>query len=227
MAKLDNTHLITSEEEKHEKILQISGAITGLQGVADNLVVSNSDEEVFAVEFLSKVKKYKKRAEEIRKSLVGPLNIHVANINAEFKETTIPLTQFEVKIKSIILSYKKEVADQKAKEQKIKEEEDRKKFADEQKVKLAEAKNRKEKKEIKKEEFVLEEAKEEKETVKTDTGTLSTKKVWKFEIVDVKLVPNNYKVIDEKLIRTVVRNGSREIPGVRIYLDEQINIRAK
>lgn len=48
---------------------------------------------------------------------------------------------------------------------------------------------------------------------------VSTKRVWKFEIVDKTKVPEQYKTIDEKKIRGVVTalKEDADIPGVRVY----------
>ena len=40
---------------------------------------------------------------------------------------------------------------------------------------------------------------------------------WNFEITDPNQVPNGYWVIDEAAIKADIANGTREIPGVRIY----------
>jgi hypothetical protein len=51
-----------------------------------------------------------------------------------------------------------------------------------------------------------------------------SRKVWRFEIQDAGLVPREYLTVDEKKIRAAVREGAREIPGVRIYQETQIAI---
>jgi hypothetical protein len=54
---------------------------------------------------------------------------------------------------------------------------------------------------------------------RTAEGSSSQRKDWTFEITDPEKVPNEYRVIDEKMIRKAVKAGIREIPGVRIYQD--------
>ncbi len=58
-------------------------------------------------------------------------------------------------------------------------------------------------------------------TLKGDSGGMSTRKVWAFEVVKPELVPRQYLVVDEAKIRAAVRSGVREIPGVHIFEDEQ------
>lgn len=50
-------------------------------------------------------------------------------------------------------------------------------------------------------------------------------KVWKFKITDPSLVPREYLTVDETLVRRAVAGGSREIPGVEIYQEDQLRIR--
>lgn len=40
---------------------------------------------------------------------------------------------------------------------------------------------------------------------------------WGYEIVDPNQVPNGYWIIDEAAIKAAIADGTREIPGVRIY----------
>lgn len=59
------------------------------------------------------------------------------------------------------------------------------------------------------------------------TDTTKVRKVWDFEIINAEVVPDEYKVIDEKLIRKAIfanrdENGvpQIEIPGVNIFQKE-------
>jgi hypothetical protein len=48
---------------------------------------------------------------------------------------------------------------------------------------------------------------------------LSYREVWQFEVVNAALVPDEFKVIDEKKLGSVVRamKGATKIPGVRVF----------
>lgn len=60
--------------------------------------------------------------------------------------------------------------------------------------------------------------------VRTDGGTLAfTKKPWTFEIIDAEAVPREYCSPDPKKIREAVKMGAREMAGVRIFEDIQMN----
>lgn len=49
--------------------------------------------------------------------------------------------------------------------------------------------------------------------------TKGTRTMWKMEIVDTTLVPREYCDPNEVRIREAIKNGAREIAGVRIYED--------
>jgi hypothetical protein len=55
---------------------------------------------------------------------------------------------------------------------------------------------------------------------------VSTRKVWKHRIVDPSAVPREYLMIDEKGIRSAVREGVREIPGVVIEQVDEMAVRS-
>lgn len=56
------------------------------------------------------------------------------------------------------------------------------------------------------------------------TAGVHTTKTWTFEIVDESKVPDEYKIIDEKAIRGVVKatKGKMQIPGIRIFQKSNI-----
>ena len=57
---------------------------------------------------------------------------------------------------------------------------------------------------------------------------VSTRRVWKFTISDVKLLPAMYLLADEKKIGKVVRalGGETNIPGVEVYEDDVVSARS-
>lgn len=63
-------------------------------------------------------------------------------------------------------------------------------------------------------------------TQHTATGGSATMKMeWTFEVTDLKLVPDEYKIVDEVKIGKLVKAGLRQIPGVRIYQKTNLLIR--
>ncbi|MBF0336927.1 MAG: hypothetical protein HQL05_03770 [Nitrospirae bacterium] len=57
---------------------------------------------------------------------------------------------------------------------------------------------------------------------------VSEREVWDFEVVDAKLVPDQYKTVNMTAIRGVVRSlkGATDIPGVKVFVEKQMAVRA-
>ena len=49
--------------------------------------------------------------------------------------------------------------------------------------------------------------------------------VWKFGLTDLSIVPVEFLLLNETAVRKSVSAGVREIPGIKIYQDSQLNIR--
>lgn len=58
---------------------------------------------------------------------------------------------------------------------------------------------------------------ETQKAVRTETASAHQRKVWSFEVLDATLVPVEFKIVDQALIRDAVKMGTRSIPGVRIF----------
>lgn len=61
--------------------------------------------------------------------------------------------------------------------------------------------------------------------INLSTNSASVSMVWDFEVTDKSLLPLEYLKIDEVAIRNAVRNGERNIPGVKIYQKPQLSLR--
>lgn len=59
-------------------------------------------------------------------------------------------------------------------------------------------------------------------TVRTAEGSASVVKTWTFEVTDPDSIPREYLAVNEKAIRQAVKDGVRQIPGVRIFEDSSI-----
>lgn len=67
---------------------------------------------------------------------------------------------------------------------------------------------------------------EQSSTIKTASGAAISRKTWKFDVMDTEQIPRRFLKVDETAIRQAVRDGERQIPGVRIYESEELAIRA-
>jgi hypothetical protein len=161
---------------------------------AKEMVVQNKDSLTTAVDFLGRIAIARKEVDSRRRFFVDPLNQQVKSINDLFRSYSDPLAEADRIVRSKVLAYQAEEA---------------KRAADEQQRILEEAGTT--------EEFVPITVGEPEKTVRAGAGSATTRQVWTFRIVDPSLVPDEYKVIDEKKIAAVVKAGIRHIPGVEIY----------
>jgi chromosome segregation ATPase len=56
-------------------------------------------------------------------------------------------------------------------------------------------------------------------------GAVVGRMTWTFEVLDLALVPPKYLALNDVLVRSAVRDGVREIPGLRIYQEEVLAAR--
>ena len=61
----------------------------------------------------------------------------------------------------------------------------------------------------------------------TKGNGISYREGWKFRIINPDLVPNKYKLIDERKIGAVVRalKGNTNIPGIKVYCEKTVAVR--
>lgn len=74
---------------------------------------------------------------------------------------------------------------------------------------------------------LVEVAPEAPKRVSTEMGTSGVAKVWKFEVIDFALLPDRFKMENATLIGKVVRAGEREIPGVKIWSEDTLRVKAR
>lgn len=203
-------------ETPDQKLEEISKDLTVIEQEADTYIIQTPNDVGLATNFLVKVKEQAKNIEKIRKFFVDPLNKQVKEINGLFNPKIEILEGVESKVKRLIGNYAME-------QEKIRRDEERK-------LQEAHAKEmaKLEKKADKKgEEFIPTVAptiQEAPKTIQSEIGKTTTIKVWKFEILDNQKVPREFCEPVDSLIRNAVKNGIREIEGVRIYEDVQVKI---
>lgn len=196
------------------KIKEISTDVKKQITIAGKIVVEKQDDVVKATEFLGGIKNRIKKIEELRTLFVKPLNDHVKTINAMFKEQSAPLEQIESKVKRAISDYKLE--------------EDRKARAEEARLEKirATANAKRKEKGVAPIETPLATVDRSEQTVNTEAGRTTTKKVWKFRILDINKVPRQFlrcEVAHAEVIGAI-NSGVREIDGLEIYEDYQVGV---
>lgn len=188
------------------------------------------------------IKAYEKRIEETRKALVGPLNAQVKEINDYAKKIMAPLAEAETHLKKQLGGYEA-ILEKQRREEFEKAEKARKeaeaKAAEEARIKREEAEmaamllDDSEAQEVTAvaEVEIERQAAEVQMLHRTNVKEIEAKKVsgaskpWTFEVVDYDQVPREYLMVDEKAIRQAIRDGNREIAGVRIFQETRISFR--
>ena len=183
----------------------------------DALVIVDTETQHMAVETAKIVATLIKTVEAEREKLTGPLNDELKAINAHFKRYSTALEDLQRELKKKLAAYADELERLRREEEERQRrilEELRKKELEEAKAKGTEAAP-----------ALVIPTKEAEKTVHSDTGSATAGKRWTFEVSDANAVPRDYLTVDEKKIRAAVRDGIREIPGVRIYQETSISIR--
>jgi hypothetical protein len=194
-----------------------SSKVDGMLEAANDWSIDSPETLKTSVEMAGQAKRLGKGIEIIRKDSVGPLNDVVKKINGLCKDFTDRLGMIE---KALIGKARQYQASQEL-ERRKREEEARKILLEAQAKLDAEAKK------AGVEPIKIETAPvvEAPKNVRTEEGTLFNREVWKFEVVRSEDVPREYLIIDEKAISQAVKNGIREIPGVRIYPETTVGLR--
>ena len=218
-------------ETPESKVVEIEKGLVPLQKEAKKMVVKNIGDVQKATSFLAKVKGYTDRVNELVTFFTEPYvdQRRVAlekkrEIEEMFAPKLAPLNEMIETAKRAISEYTIQ------QERKAQAEEDRK-----QKIRDKANKKREEQGKTQ----ILEPIKSVERvdaTVKTDEGRTTTKKVWAFEVLNttqmcadkefVKAVMADVieKSTHERILRGLVKNGAREVGGVRIYQDIKVDV---
>jgi hypothetical protein len=190
-----------------------------VEEIAISLVVDEAG-VVTATEILGKIATTKKKAEEVRKALVQPLQQQVNEINSKFKETLAPLVKADTILRN-------KVQDWHAYQERLRrEEEERLRKLMEKEQKKAEKKAEK-RGEAPPPPMPVPVVPQAPKTVKTDTGSTSIKTFWAWEVEDETKVPREYLMLNDQAISAAVKMGIREIPGIRIFQKQTLAVRGK
>jgi len=191
-----------------------------------NYRVVNQEGYTSAAFELKKIKDKTKIIEEARKAITKPLDEAKKKAMDLFRDPLELLTRAEKFVKKAILDFQQ-------RQEKVRREQEAK-LREQQRKEAERLQKRAEKAESKGQEEKAEELKqqaEEKQAINPTvaptfekTKGISTKKIWKFKIVDIKSIPREYMMPDEKAIGQIVRatKGTLQIPGVEIYSEETI-----
>lgn len=225
------TPILKTEITKEQKDNVKSQIVSLAKAAVKYGVIKTDDDMKEASEQINLVSAKIKELEEKRKSLVGPLNDVVKTLNNDFKEFTNPLTTLLNGLKKSVGSY----LDKKDREAKLLAEKEAAKI-EKKEEKLADAlssKNPLEREMAQQKIDTMKNTAEQKVNevmpgkINTGAGSVSSKMLWKFEITNPTAVPVNYLMIDEAKIKQAIKDGIREINGVRIYQERSLSSLSK
>lgn len=152
-----------------------------------------------------------KKADEERTELVGPLNEVVKKINLRFKRYTAPLEDAKTLLDGKMVAYGKNFSEELRKEDEARRKE-------EDAVRAAEFPDEMP--------FAPPTASPKPKTVYGNTGSAASfTTTWTFEVTDGNQVPREYLMVDEKKVAAAVKDGKREIAGVRIFEKTGLSVR--
>lgn len=196
--------------------------------------IKTEEEFADATSFLTKVKSYIKRTEELQEFFVKPHQDARAaalkqmnNIKALFAPKLEPLQKLEAAAKRMMADYRLDV------ERKARAEEQRKQDA-------RDRANEKRAEEGKGQILTpVKEVARPDATMKTEEGSATMRKTWKHEVTDRASLYSDRafltllhqlcqeKGLDEQVLRAMVKDGVRQVAGVRIYEDFDVSASAR
>ena len=212
MTELQETALIQVRPDVNPQINALYAEGEKLLHFAKARVITTVEDARKATDDLAAIAGYKKKLEEARKGYVGPLNAHVAAINAAFKDFGAPFVQADVILRQKVQAYR----------------------AEQDRVRLEEEEINRLRTEAAQREMELKgELTEPVNLVPVSAtpakvyhgliGAVGTTKTWQFEVEDFTLLSNEYKLADTTKIRKVVTAGV-VIPGVRAWQEEALRV---
>lgn len=213
-----------SEATYEQEVATIETEVGTLQEKADAVIVDSPETNEAATAILGELSEKKKAIEEVRTSIVKPLNDHVKDINAKFKpQTTVidaAISTIKSKVGSYFVAEEKKAAAEQARLDKIREDADAKR---EEKSEAPIA-------------APVRQVEQKAQTVQAASGATTTvKKVWKHKVISMKELPENVmqailaeafkKGIVDTVVRKMVNAGMHEISGVEVYQDTEVSVR--
>ena len=155
-----------------------------------------------ASETLWAIRTFLKKVESVRIFFTKPLNDHLKDINAEFKQITNPLSNLDKQITQKLKDYRQQVEAKRLEEQ----------------ARLnAEAQARQETSLIP--EAIAPIVPAQSKSVQTETGKITFIKIRRWELEDISKVPLEYLKLDDAKITAVIKAGGN-IPGIRPWFEE-------
>jgi hypothetical protein len=220
------------------EVRAITKQVADVRQLAAECVVNDPKQVEWASALLGEIAKLQKTAEARRVWFVGPLDKHVKSINLLFKSIVAPLVEADKTLRYKVLTYRE------TERRRVIAEQERIRAAaalaeaervlQQQAAKLAAAALPLIEDDLPEETGPVRAAVPVQEaqapappapTVRTALGTTTARRIMDFELTDISLVPKQFLLLDETAIRIAIRQGLREMPGIRIYEREILAVR--
>ncbi len=175
---------------------------------ANNHIVDNQDNAEEANTILVAINNGLKNIEAKRKSFTSPLNQSLKEINATFKNLVAPIELAKSALSKRLMDWRT------AEQKRIREEQEKAQREEERRRKIQgahAAKGHKVSEEI---------TPVEKPVPFAMKDTTKTRTIWAHEIIDENIIPRRYLSVNTSAITKAVREGVRDIPGVKIFQKE-------
>lgn len=213
-----------------DRIQEIATTNKSLEVKATSLKIVNQESYEMAADILKAVKAQDKAIHEILDPGIEAANSVHKGLTAQRKGYLDPLATIEKTLKTAMGIYITE-------QERLRLEEQRKLIAQQQEEERKQRAAQKEKEDLLREMGMDEEAQEVSKTEilveevklppKVETAGIGYREVWKFEVLDKKLIPNEFMTPDEAKIRQYVTamKSDADIPGVRVYAEKSVVVR--
>jgi len=207
------TALIRIGPEHDPAVLALAQEARKLREYAAVRVIATDADLKPATEDLSIIAKVKKALAEKKADYLKPIKTHIDAVNAAFTSIIAPLDEADIITREKVKDYRVAVEKRRLEAEEI---------------------NRRKQELARREaafngtgEITIDttpvEAPAPVSRVVTDLGTASTMKIKKWELVDFKAVPDEFKMLDSGKVTKLVKAGGT-IPGIRVYEDESIRV---
>lgn len=176
-------------------------------------VIAKEEDLKPATDDLTTMARMKKAITEKRDEYIKPIKAHLDAVKAAFDVILTPVTEADAITRKQLLAYRQEQARIKAEADTInalKDEAARREAAMNDGVITGDTTHI--------------EAPAPVAKVRTETGTAGVFMVRKWEVIDLKAVPDDYKIIDSARVTKVVKAGIPSIPGIWIYTEESLRV---
>ncbi len=215
---MEETNLVLVKPEANIEVIAFYNQAVSLRDFARARVITTNDDLKPANDDLILIRKVKKAMEEKRKEYLKPFQDHVKETNDAYKTLMEPIEEADKLTANKMLAFD---AEQK---RKIREAE----AIEAEKLALA-----KREAELKGGEITVDltpVAKPEvvPDRIRTDMGSSGQRDNWKWELLDLNLVPREYLMINAGMLTPIVKasKGKLTIPGIRIYNEPIIAYRS-